>query len=81
MFYRTEYSAYIGGVLTSLIYTCYLAKENPQDYLTALQHHKTTVAAKPELFLPWNYQETIANLEAVAMQEGPSHQRDGPVAA
>ena len=81
MFYRTEYSAYIGGVLTSLIYTCHLAKENPQDYLTALQHHKTAVAAKPELFLPWNYQETIANLEAVAMQEGTSHQRDGPVEA
>lgn len=81
MFYRTEYSAYIAGVLTSLIYTCHLAKENPQNYLTALQKHKTAVAAKPELFLPWNYQDTIANLEAVAMPEGTSHQRDGPAVA
>ena len=81
MFYRTEYSAYIGGVLTSLIYTCDLAKQNPQNYLTALQNHKTAVAANPELFLPWNYQDTIANLAAVAMQEGSLHQRDGPVVA
>jgi hypothetical protein len=80
MFYRTEYSAYIGGVLTSLIYTCHLAKENPQNYLTALQNQKIAVAAKPELFLPWNYQDTIANFEAVAKQEGSSRQRDGPVA-
>lgn len=79
MFYRTEYSAYIGGVLTSLIYTCHLAKENPQNYLTALQKHKTAVTAKPELFLPWNYQDTIGNLEAASMREGSSHQRDGPV--
>lgn len=80
MFYRTEYSAYIGGVLTSLIYTCHLAKRNPQNYLTALQKYKTAVTVNPELFLPWNYQDTIANLEAVSMREGSSHQRDGPVA-
>ena len=82
MFYRTEYSAYIGGVLTSLIYTCHLAKENPQNYLTVLQNHKTAVAATPELFLPWNYQSTIVSLNEVAsMQAASSHQRDGPVAA
>lgn len=81
MFYRTEYSAYIGGVLTSLIYTCHLAEKNPQDYLTAIQAHKTAVTATPELFLPWNYQDTIASYEAAAKQEAFSHQRDGPVAA
>ena len=82
MFYRTEYSAYIGGVLTSLIYTCHLANKNPQNYLTALQNHKTAVASTPELFLPWNYQDTIAaNNEAASTQVASLHQRDGPVAA
>lgn len=81
MFYRTEYSAYIAGVLTSLIYTCHLANNNPQNYLTDLQIYKAEVAATPELFLPWNYQDTIANFESIAKQEGSAHQRDGPVAA
>ena len=80
MFYRTEYSAYIGGVLTSLIYTCHLAKQNPQHYLTALQEHKVEVVANPSLFLPWNYQDTIANLQVVAKHQEFWHQRAGPVA-
>lgn len=80
MFYRTEYSAYIGGVLTSLIYTCHLAKQNPQHYLTALQQHKVEVVANPSLFLPWNYQDTIANLPVVAKHQEFWHQRAGPVA-
>lgn len=80
MFYRTEYSAYIGGVLTSLIYTCHLAKQNPQHYLTALQQHKVEVVANPSLFLPWNYQDTIANLQVPAKHQEFWHQRAGPVA-
>lgn len=61
MFYRTEYSAYIGGVITSLIYTCCLAKENPLDYLTALQIHHEVVTKTPGDWLPWNYRQTMAN--------------------
>lgn len=60
MFYRTNYSAYIGGMLTSLIYTCHLAKENPHHYLTELQNHKERVSKNPEQWLPWNYRETMA---------------------
>ena len=61
MFYRTTYSAAIGGMLTSLIYTCHLADQNPHHYLIALQNHKTAVLAAPEQWLPWNYQAAIVN--------------------
>ena len=62
MFYRTTYSAGIGGMITSLIYTCDLAKQNPQHYLTALQENHVNVVLKPEHWLPWNYQNTMASL-------------------
>lgn len=81
MFYRTEYSAYIGGVLTSLIYTCHLNQINPQDYLTDLQMYNSQAAINPELFLPWNYQNTIKQLLDAANVVEPQHQRDGPAAA
>jgi hypothetical protein len=61
MFYRTNYSASIGGMLTSLIYTCHLANQNPHHYLTALQNYKTAVFAAPEQWLPWNYQKAMVS--------------------
>jgi hypothetical protein len=59
LFYRTEHGAAIGNILTSLIYTCYLAKKNPVDYLTALQDYKSCVFKNPENWLPWNYEGTV----------------------
>lgn len=80
MFYRTTYSANIGGMITSLIYTCDLAGQNPHHYLTALQEHHAAVIAKPEDWLPWNYQETMAGAKVASPQEhAPS--LDCPVAA
>lgn len=64
LFYKTEYGAMIGGVLTSVIYTCALAKINPLDYLIALQEHKNKIVKEPERWLPWNYQHTLATLLA-----------------
>lgn len=63
MFYKTMYGASIGGMITSLIYTCDLAKQNPRDYLVALQSHQTNVSASPEQWLPWNYRDTMALLQ------------------
>jgi transposase len=71
MFYRTTYSASIGGMITSLIYTCDLAKKNPYDYLIALQEHHAKVVLKPEHWLPWNYQDTMASLANAA--NPPAH--------
>jgi transposase len=79
MFYRSCYSAHIGGMLTSLIYTCELAQANPHHYLTSLQSHGKDVFKMPELWLPWNYQDRLtalaeteppANLEGCQISQG-----------
>ncbi len=59
MFYKSCYSASVGGMLTSLIYTCYLAKENALDFLIALQQNKNEVMDAPHLWLPWNFKQTL----------------------
>jgi len=81
MFYKTEYSAYIGGMITSLIYTCVLAKENPHDYLTVLQQNQQQVNKSPSRWLPWNYQETLQTIQhhpPLIMEDDASHQAKIP---
>jgi transposase len=60
LFYRTEHSAYIASVLTSLIATCLHAGVNALDYLVALQEHRAAVFADPSAWLPWTYQASRA---------------------
>jgi transposase len=60
LFYRTEHSAYIASVLTSLIATCFHAGVNALDYLVALQEHRAEVFANPAAWLPWTYQASLA---------------------
>ena len=55
LFYRSEHSAYIASVLTSLIVTCIYAGVNVVDYFVALQEHRAEVFADPEAWLPWTY--------------------------
>lgn len=81
MFYRTTYSAGIAGMITSLIYTCDLAKQNPHHYLIALQEHYASVLAKPECWLPWNYQETMTLMVNAANLPVDAPPLDYPVAA
>jgi transposase len=59
LFYKTEYSAYIASVLTSLIATCLHAGVNALEYLVALQEHRQEVFAAPEAWLPWTYQARL----------------------
>lgn len=61
LFYKTQYGALVGGVLTSVIYTCELAGVNPLTYLTALQEHKNQVVKEPESWLPWCYQDNLTS--------------------
>jgi len=63
-FYRTKRSAKIGGMLTSLIYTCQLSDANPQQYFVALQKHQEQVSQAPAQWLPWNYQEALQALNS-----------------
>ncbi len=59
MFYRTCYSAQVGGMLTSIIYTCELNNVNPYDYLIALQTRPAEVINNPRQWLPWNYKQNF----------------------
>jgi hypothetical protein len=60
LFYKSEHSAYIASVLTSLIATCIYAGVNALDYLVALQEHRAEVFAEPEAWLSWTYQASLA---------------------
>lgn len=64
LFYKTKYGALVGGVLTSVIYTCELAGVNPLRYLTALQEYKNQVVKEPKSWLPWSYEDNLRSLAA-----------------
>jgi transposase len=61
LFFRTEHSAYIASVITSLIATCFYAGVNALDYLVALQEHRREVFADPAAWLPWSYAPSRAS--------------------
>lgn len=56
-FHKTLAGASIGDVITSLIATSAQAGINAFDYFNVLQREHIKVAANPERYLPWNYQE------------------------
>jgi hypothetical protein len=60
MFYKTKYGASVGGVLTSVIYTCILSDINPIEYLTMLQENREQIIKEPSAYLPWTYQDTLS---------------------
>lgn len=51
--------ALVGDILISVIYNCDLSKENPVDYLEAIQENKKSVRENPENWLPWNYKQQL----------------------
>jgi len=63
LFYKTAKGAHVGDTFMSLIHTCGLAGANPFDYLTTLQQHSAALAQNPEQWLPWNYRETLAQID------------------
>ena len=62
LFYKTLHGAQVGDIFMSLIHTCKLARINPFDYLVALQKHAQAVLKNPQVWLPWNYQNSLAAL-------------------
>ena len=57
MFHKTQAGASIGDVITSLIATAGQAGINVFNYFNLLQRERTQVAAHPERYLPWNYEQ------------------------
>ena len=60
LFYKTRNGARVGDLFMSVIYTCQLNQVNPFDYLTELQRHPDALAARPDLWMPWNYRDAPA---------------------
>jgi hypothetical protein len=59
LFYKTKNGAHVGDVFMSLIETCRKAKANPFEYLKKIQENAMDVINNPEMWLPWNYKDTI----------------------
>jgi transposase len=64
LFYKSAKGAQVGDTFMSLIHTCALARANPFDYLTALQTHAAALARDPDQWMPWNYRDTLAQLDS-----------------
>ena len=63
LFYRTLNGARVGDLFMSLIHTCQLCGVNSFDYLVQLQRHARELVARPSEWMPWNYRETLTQVE------------------
>jgi hypothetical protein len=66
LFFRTERGAHVGDVCMGLIHTAELCGANAFDYLVALLRHAPEVHAAPSNWMPWNYVDARARLDAAA---------------
>jgi transposase len=64
LFYKTARGAVVGDLFMSLIHTCRLNGVRPFDYLTALLKHRESVRRAPGIWLPWNYEKVLAELNS-----------------
>jgi transposase len=66
LFYKTTNGALVADIFMTLIYTAELCEANPFDFLTELQKHRDAVRCRPQDWMPWNYQTTVAALPEAA---------------
>ena len=66
LFFRTARGACVADICMSLIQTAELAKKDPLHYLTSLLKHHEQVAECPNDWLPWNYEQTLEQIQAKA---------------
>jgi transposase len=62
-FYRNETGAKIGDILMSMMETCVLNHVNPHNYLVAVQEHQKHVRQNPGGWLPWNFEQSLKELQ------------------
>jgi transposase len=72
LFYRTLNGARVGDVFMSLIHTMELCEGNPFDYLVALLRHPEAVAQAPGEWMPWNYKQALAAVDAPTAADAPT---------
>jgi len=66
LFFKTTTGALVGDIYMSLIHTADLAGVNAFEYLTALQRHAAELTHTPSAWMPWNYRERLAQIDASA---------------
>ena len=64
LFFKTQAGAQVGDMWMTVIHTAELNNVLVFPYLVALLRHRKAVAAAPADWMPWNYQRTLAALEA-----------------
>jgi len=69
MFFMTEGGAKIADIIMSVGATAGYAGANLFDYFVIILRYRDKVAENPELFLPWNYQYTVQELETNAREK------------
>ena len=62
LFFKSEDGARVGDVFMSLIHTAELNRVNPFEYLTALLRHARRVRDDADLWMPWNYRDTLKSI-------------------
>jgi len=62
LFYKTENGARVGDLFMSLIHTAVLNKENPFDYLVAIQRNFEDVKLHAAMWMPWNFRDRLSEL-------------------
>ena len=63
LFYKTEHGAMVGDAFMSLIYTAESCNVNPFEYLVELQRNARRIKIAPELWMPWNFRQTIQKIK------------------
>lgn len=58
-FFKTSAGAAVANVLISIIATAYHASIDIFSYLKDIQRYRDHVKANPEMWVPWNYNDTI----------------------
>lgn len=59
LFYRTDYGAFVGDTIMSIVNTAQKAGINPIQYIEALIINREVVKKRPEDWLPWNWREVL----------------------
>ena len=63
-FYKTSNGAHVGDLFMSAIHSCELNGVGAFDYLTTLQRRARALKETPSAWMPWNYRETLQQLDA-----------------
>ncbi len=62
LYYRTETGAWVGDLFMSMIHTCNLMGVNAFKYITVLLRNADKLAADPDRWMPWNFEQTLLQL-------------------